>query len=116
MLRPTLVALTALVAILAGDILFRNSLLRLVRPVIVEPTDGASLTPPVDLRWEGPQQMQVTLSYAGRESWDLGLHESPFELPPEHLKARGLYSVEIASPSSSSPPSPSRARHRRAPS
>ncbi len=99
MLRPTLVVLTALVAILAGDVLFRNSLLRVVHPVIVEPTDGASLTPPVELRWEGPRQMQVTLSYAGRESWDLGLHESPFELPPEHLKARGLYSVEIASPS-----------------
>lgn len=98
MLRSILIGLAAMLAILAGDLLFRTSLLRLVHPVIVEPTDAATVTPPVRLRWEGPRQMQVTLRYAGRERWDLGIHESPFEIPPAHTGKRGLYSIEIISP------------------
>lgn len=89
----TLVAAT----VIGADLLFRVSLLHLVRPVIVEPSDGQAVVPPVVVRWEGPREMHVTLRYAGRASWDLGIRESPFEVPRAYMTDRGLYSVEIQS-------------------
>ena len=85
-------------AALAGDILFRASLLRTVRPVILAPTDGAAVSLPVRLHWEGPRRMRVIVWHAGRERWDLGVRESPAELPTKYFTRRGLYSVEIKSP------------------
>lgn len=97
MLRLVRLAAVVFLTVVAADALFRASLLRLVRPVIVEPADGAVVASPVRVVWEGPQRMRVTLRYAGREQWDLGVRESPFELPPAHLRERGLYSVELRS-------------------
>jgi hypothetical protein len=95
MLRLLRLVAVVIVTVVAADLFFRASLLRLVRPVILEPADGAVVAAPVRVRWEGPERMRVTLRYAGREKWDLGLRESPFEIPKESLRDRGLYSVEI---------------------
>jgi hypothetical protein len=95
MLRLLRLAAVVMISVVAADLLFRASLLRLVRPVIVDPADGAVVAAPVQVRWEGPRRMRATLRYAGRESWDLGVHESPFEIPRESLRERGLYSVEL---------------------
>lgn len=97
MLRLLRLAAVVICAVVAGDFLFRVSLLRQVRPIITEPADGELVAPPVRVRWEGPQRMRVTLRYAGREKWDLGTRESPFEVPRENLRERGLYSVELRS-------------------
>lgn len=99
MLRLLRLAAVVILAVIAGDFLFRASLLRLIRPVITEPADGELVAPPVQVRWEGPQQMKATLRYAGREKWDLGIRESPFEVPRENLRERGLYSIELRSTS-----------------
>ena len=98
MFRLLAVGLIALIGILGGDLLFRTSLVRAVHPVIIAPTDGETVDPPVRLEWEGPRRMLVTLRYAGRNSWNLGIHESPFEIPKDHLRERGLYSVQISAP------------------
>lgn len=95
MLRYLRLAALVVFAVAGADLIFRASILRLVRPVIVEPADGELVAAPVRVRWEGPQRMRVTLRYAGREKWDLGLRESPFVIPKENLRERGLYSVEI---------------------
>jgi hypothetical protein len=44
--------LVMVAAVLAADLLFRASLLRLVRPVIIEPLDGELVAPPVIVRWK----------------------------------------------------------------
>ena len=95
MLRALRTAALVFLAVLAADVAFRASLLRLLRPEILSPTDGAVVTPPVKVRWEGPREMQVTLRYAGREEWDLGVRQSPFEIPAQFLRERGLYSVGL---------------------
>lgn len=97
MLRLFRLAAVVIFAVVAGDFLFRASLLRQVRPIITEPADGELVAPPVQVRWEGPQRMKVTLRYAGREKWDLGIRESPFQVPRENLRERGLYSLELRS-------------------
>lgn len=98
MLSALRTAAFVFLAVLLADVVFRASVLRLVRPVIVHPADGAVAELPLRVRWEGPLEMQVTLRYAGREEWDLGLRESPFEIPAQYLRERGLYSVGIRSP------------------
>jgi len=97
MLRLLRLVVVVAVVVIATDLFFRASLLRLVRPVITEPVDGELVSPPVRVRWEGPARMRATLRYAGREKWDLGERESPFEIPRENLRERGLYSVELRS-------------------
>jgi len=98
MLRLVRLAAIVFLAVVAADLLFRASLLRLVRPVIVSPADGEVVAAPVRVRWEGPRQMRVTLRHAGRDKWDLGVRESPFLIPAEDLRGRGLYSIEVRSP------------------
>jgi len=96
--RYLAVGFAAALATIGADALFRASLLRAVRPVIVSPTDGATVSLPVIVRWEGPRRMHVALRFGGRASWDLGIRESPFELPGDSVTRRGLYAVEIWSP------------------
>ena len=95
MLRFLRLVAVVIFTVAATDLLFRASILRLIRPVITEPADGELVAAPVQVRWEGPQRMRVTLRYAGREKWDLGLRESPFVIPKENLRERGLYSLEL---------------------
>ncbi len=97
-MRYVAVGFAAALATIGADALFRASLLRAVRPVIVSPTDGATVLPPVILQWEGPRRMHVALRFGGRAYWDLGIRESPFELPANYLARRGLYAVDIWSP------------------
>jgi len=97
MIRGLLSVLLGLVGVLIGDIAFRASLLQQLRPVIVSPSDQAVVQPPVRLVWEGPRRMRVLLSIGGDTQRDLGVHESPFEVPDHQFVRDGGYGIELRS-------------------
>jgi hypothetical protein len=98
MIRAMLTALLCAAAIVTADVLFRTSLLRQLRPVILSPSDQAVVSPPVQLAWEGPQRMQVLLSSAGAAQRDLGTRESPVTIGPDQFPRDGGYEVELKAP------------------
>jgi hypothetical protein len=99
MIRALATALLCAVAVVTADAVFRTSLLQQLRPVIVVPTDRAVVEPPVQVRWDGPDRMQVLLAPVGEEPRDLGIRESPFEIPADALARDGGYQLELRSPS-----------------
>ena len=96
MIRAIGIALLCAAAILAGDLLFRTSLLRSVRPIILAPPTRAVLEPPVQVYWDGPQRMRVFLTAVGDEQRDLGVHESPFVLDASQFPREGGYRIDLA--------------------
>lgn len=98
MVRSLVTALLCGLAIVAGDLFFRNSLLSHVRPIILAPRDQAVLHPPVEVRWDGPQEMRVVLTPVGDAPRDLGVHQSPFEIGVEEFLRDGGYRVELETP------------------
>jgi hypothetical protein len=84
-------------AVVATDLAMHSSLLRLLRPRVVSPADGAIVTGPVSVSWEGPQPMQATLTGSGQRI-DLGLRESPFEIDPSRFPRPGQYGIELRVP------------------
>ncbi len=84
-------------AVGAADLTFRSTLLRTVSPVITSPADGAIVTAPVTVRWEGQQPMLATVSGSGFRR-DLGARYSPFEIAADDLPRPGQYVLEIRSP------------------
>jgi regulator of replication initiation timing len=96
MIRAIGTALLCAAAILAGDLLFRTSLLRSVRPVILAPPSRAVVGPPVQVYWDGPQRMRVFLSAVGDEQRDLGVHESPLVLDASQFPREGGYRIDLA--------------------
>jgi hypothetical protein len=91
-------ALLSALAVVATDLWFSTSLLRVFRPVVTSPADGAIAAPPVVVHWEGPRHLLVTLVRSGMRE-ELGLRESPFEIDRALLAQDGQYAVEIRSPS-----------------
>lgn len=98
MLRTLAAALLCAAAIVTGDVVFRVSLLSQIRPIILTPPDQAIVTPPVEVRWEGPEQMRVSVAIAGEAPRDLGLHESPFDITADNFARDGGYQVTIEAP------------------
>lgn len=97
MTRALLTVVLALLGMVAGDILFRASLLHQFRPSILSPSDQAVVEPPVRVVWDGPLRMRVLLSMAGETQRDLGVHESPFDIPSHQFIRDGGYGVELRS-------------------
>jgi regulator of replication initiation timing len=95
MIRFIGTALFCAAAILAGDLLFRTSLLRWVRPVILTPLSRAAVEAPVQVYWDGPRRMRVFLTAVGDERQDLGVHESPFILAATQFPRAGGYRVDL---------------------
>jgi len=95
MIRALAIALLCAVAVIAADVGFRTTLLQQVRPVIVAPADQAMVSPPVQVRWEGPQRMRVFLGAAGETLREIGVYESPMEIGAEELRRDGGYVVEV---------------------
>jgi hypothetical protein len=95
MIRSLVTALFCAAAIVAGDVAFRTSLLRDLRPLMLSPSNQAVLEPPVEVRWEGPQRMRVWLAISGEKPRDLGIHESPMEIGAEEFVRDGGYEVEL---------------------
>ncbi len=91
------IALISAGAVAAIDLTMNSSLLRLLRPRVVSPADGAIVTGPVSVSWEGPQPMQATLTGSGQRV-DLGLRESPFEIDPARFPRPGQYGIELRAP------------------
>ncbi len=95
MIRPLVSALLCAAAVVAADVAFRTTLLHQLRPVILTPADQAIVSPPVAVRWEGPQRMRVLLAAAGEPLRDLGVHESPVEISGGEFRREGGYQVEV---------------------
>lgn len=95
MTRAVLTLLLCIAGMFAGDVVFRASLLRQLRPVILSPADQAVVAPPIRVMWDGPQRMQVFLSIAGEAQRDLGVHESPVEITSEQFPREGGYGIEL---------------------
>lgn len=91
------IALVSASAVVATDLMMQSSLLRLVRPRIVSPADGAIVTAPVSVSWDGPQPMQATLTGTSQRI-DLGLRESPFEIDASRFARPGQYGIELRAP------------------
>ena len=91
------VALVSAAAVVGTDLLMHSALLHLLRPQITAPADGAIISGPVTVSWEGPQPMQAVLTGNGQRI-DLGLRESPFEIDPSRFPRPGQYGLELTSP------------------
>jgi hypothetical protein len=96
--RLVLTAAVCGASVLLADTLFRTSILSHVRPLVLTPTAGRVYQPPVELRWSGPAQMQVTLRPSGGDPVELGLHSSPTTLPPHLFPRDGSYELELRAP------------------
>jgi hypothetical protein len=83
--------------VVATDLMMHSSLLRMLRPQVVAPADGAIVSGAVTVRWEGPQPMQAVLTGGGQRV-DLGLRESPFDIDESRFPRPGQYGVELRSP------------------
>lgn len=95
MWRSLAAAVLCAAAIVAGDLLFRTSLLSEVRPIVLTPAEQAVVVPPVQVSWEGPPQMRVLLGIAGEQPRDLGVHESPFDVGSDQFPRDGGYELTI---------------------
>jgi len=95
MIRTLATALLCAAAIVAGDLVFRGSLLHRVRPEIVSPTDQAIVEPPIQLRWDGPPRMRVLLATVGAAPRDLGIHESPLTIGREQFPRDAGYQLDV---------------------
>jgi len=95
MIRAIGIAMLCAAAILAGDLLFRTSLLRWVRPVILVPITRSVVEPPVQIYWDGPRRMRVLLTAVGDQSRDLGVHQSPFVVAAKEFPREGGYRVDL---------------------
>lgn len=91
------IALAGAAAVIVADLLMHTSLLRLLQPRILTPADGAILTGPITVRWEGPQPMQATLTGNGVRI-NLGVRENPFEIDPSRFPRPGQYGLELRLP------------------
>ncbi|MGD9764607.1 MAG: hypothetical protein AB7V27_12905 [Candidatus Binatia bacterium] len=89
------VALVSAAAVVVTDLLLHSSLLRALRPRILSPADGAIITGPVTVTWEGPEPMQATLTGSGQRI-DLGLRQSPFEIDSARFPRPGQYGIELS--------------------
>jgi hypothetical protein len=94
--RILLIAVVVASATLATQFAFQSTLLHAFWPAVLTPPDGAIVTPPVTVRWEGPPGLSLVLITNGLHQ-DLGPHDSPFEIPADRFPRPGQYSVEVRS-------------------
>jgi hypothetical protein len=91
------IAMASAAAVVVADLLMHSSLLRTLRPQVLSPADGAIVSGPVTVQWDGPQPMQATLTGNGLRI-NLGVRESPFEIDPSRFPRPGQYGVELSAP------------------
>lgn len=97
-LRILVTALLCGASILAADSLFRTSVVKHIRPLLLTPTQGRVYHPPVEVQWEGPREMRVLLRPAGGAPLDLGVRTSPTFLPAHVFPRDGSYELELRAP------------------
>jgi hypothetical protein len=90
-------AFLCVVVTVATDAIFRSSLSRALWPLVETPADGAVVTFPLTIRWEGPQELYITL-IGGDVHEDLGLRQNPTEVSAEHFPRPGQYRIQLRSP------------------
>lgn len=98
MLRSLFTAVLIAFAVFAADVVFRTSVLARLRPLILTPAPNAVVDAAPELRWDGPQPMQVEVGRVGEELQKLGPQQSPYALPPAILVREGGYRVVLTDP------------------
>jgi len=98
MLRSFYTAFLCALGVLAADTLFRMSILQSVRPIVLTPLHQAVVQPPVELRWNGLEEMRVILTVSGGQPQDLGLQRSPFLVTEELFPRDGGYEIAVEAP------------------
>lgn len=93
--RLLLTAIFCGIVVIAADTLFRTSILAPVRPLVLTPTSGRVYQPPVEVQWEGPEQMRLVLRPTGGDPVDLGIQKSPASLPAHVFPRDGSYELEL---------------------
>jgi hypothetical protein len=81
----------------ATDAMFRSSLSRALWPLVETPADGAVVSLPLTVQWEGPAELYLTLTGVDIRE-DLGLRQNPTEIGAEHFPRPGRYQIEVRSP------------------
>ncbi len=98
MSRALISVLCGIVGILAGDVVFRTSLLYQVRPVVLLPAEQTVVSPPVTVDWDGPTTMNVQLRVTGGPSTDFGQQRAPFTLTQADFPRDGGYELILEHP------------------
>jgi hypothetical protein len=93
-----LIVLVTTAAIILAELVLQTPLYRWLQPVILTPTEGAVIFPPLTVQWDGPPRLDLSLSAEGAPGVDLGTHESPFELSADDLRAPGAYRLVARAP------------------
>ncbi|MBI4515255.1 MAG: hypothetical protein HY699_05495 [Deltaproteobacteria bacterium] len=98
-MRRTLgiVAVTAAALVLL-ELRLGTPLFRWLQPEILTPAEGALVSAPLLVRWDGPPRLALSLVANGSPARDLGIHPSPFELTSQDLAAPGPYRLRAHAP------------------
>jgi hypothetical protein len=91
-----IVALTT-AAIVWLELTLDVPLYRWLQPAILTPAEGAAVSPPLLVQWDGPAELSFSLVASNAVREDLGPRRSPFELTSEELPASGTYRLEARS-------------------
>jgi len=97
MRRALALSVLCVMVTFAADAMFRSSLSRALWPLVETPADGAVVSLPLTIRWEGPPELYVTL-IAGDVRTNLGLRQNPTEISADHFPRPGQYRIELRSP------------------
>ncbi|HUI24489.1 MAG TPA: hypothetical protein VL403_00280 [Candidatus Kryptonia bacterium] len=80
------------------ELTLQTSLYRWLQPAIISPTEGAVVTLPLQVQWDGPPRMGLVLASDGEPARALGLRPSPCELGSVELPKPGLYRLQVRAP------------------
>ena len=92
-----IVAIT-LATIVLVELMLQTSLYRWLQPAIISPTEGAVVTLPLQVQWDGPPRMGLVLASDGGPAQALGVRPSPCELGSVELPKPGLYRLQVRAP------------------
>ena len=98
LLRSLLTVAISITSVIFADGVFRTSILQFLRPVVITPRSSMVLSPPIELAWDGPRRMQVSLSSSTTLPSDLGVHSSPYQIPESEFLRDGGYEIELSHP------------------
>jgi len=85
-------------ALLLIELMLQTSLYRWLQPAVLSPTEGAVVTLPLRVQWDGPPRMNVLVASDGGSPQVLGIRPSPCELGSSELPKPGLYRLHLRAP------------------
>lgn len=92
-----IVAVT-IAALLLIELYLDTPLYRLLQPAILSPGEGALVSLPLVVQWDGPPRLALSLHGDDGSPRDLGMQRSPFELTAADLPEPGIYRLKVRAP------------------